>query len=110
MTVQSLVISSPSSRHNRNGFSVPSDFIRLALISSCRLRSESKCPLLGAADCERAYRTAFGPALNPPKMHDTSEFAPSQLAPWYWYSHSPAAKIPGMFVAWLKSTHSPPMV
>ena len=29
-------------------------------------------------------------------MQETSEFAPSRLAPWYWYSHSPAEKIPGV--------------
>ena len=45
----------------------------------------------------------------PPTIQDSSELAPSLLAPWYWYSHSPDAKRPGMFVIWLKSTQRPPM-
>src|SRR5271157_5722248 len=110
MTVQFLVISSPSSRHRRNGFSVPSDFISRALISSCRFFSESKQPLEERPFTFLAYFTAAGPATNPPQMHDTSEFAPRRLAPWYWYSHSPAEYSPGMLVACWKSTHIPPIV
>src|SRR5216684_6917319 len=101
MTVQFLVINSPSSRHMRNGFSVPLEFIRRPLKSSCRFFSESKAVLeTPSVDLALflAYCTACGPATKPPKMHDTSEFAPRRLAPWYWYSASPAAKMPGMFV------------
>src|SRR5215471_2296599 len=111
MTVQLRVISSPSSRQMRKGFSSPELDISDALKSSWRLRSDSKAPLDSGGDCNPlAYFTALGPATKPPKMHDTSEFAPRRLAPWYPYSHSPAAKIPGILVAWLKSTHRPPMV
>src|SRR5581483_124779 len=104
MTVQFLVMMSPSSRHILNGFSVPSDWSSPALISDWRLRSASNTPLPKAVDdfsSERAYFTAAGPATKPAEMQLTSEFAPRRLAPWYWYSHAPAAYRPGMFVAWL---------
>src|SRR5207245_10636631 len=58
MTVQFLVINSPSSRQSLNGFSVPSDFINMALFPSWCFRSASKCPLLEAAATFRAYCTA----------------------------------------------------
>src|SRR5260370_536469 len=44
MTVQFSVMSAPSSRQIRNGFSVPSAFISPALMSSCRLPPPSKSP------------------------------------------------------------------
>ena len=83
MTVQLRVISSPSSRHMRKGFSTPELDISEALKSSWRLRSASYAPLDRAGDCNPlAYLIAAGPAMKPPKMHETSEFAPSRLAPW----------------------------
>ena len=48
----------------------------------------------------RAYCMAAGPEMNPPKMHDTREFAPRRFAPWYWYSASPAANAPAAVQFW----------
>src|SRR2546429_1618865 len=101
MTVTFLVISSPNSRQMRNGFSDPVDETSRPLISSCRFRSASKQPSTEVSFLFLAYLTASGPETNPPQMHETSELAPSRFAPWYPYSHSPAAKIPGILVACL---------
>src|SRR3954468_18969682 len=65
MTVQLRVINSPSSRHRRNGFSVPLLLINPAFASSWRLRSESNTVLLTpSVDLVLflAYSTACGPA------------------------------------------------
>src|SRR5207244_5302352 len=98
MTVQFLVITSPSSRQSRNGFSFPSALISLALISSWRLRSASKQPLLVALVEFRAYLIASGPATKPPKMQETNEFAPSRLAPWRSEEHTSELQSPDHLV------------
>ena len=37
------------------------------------------------------YDASAGPVTIPPQRHESSEFAPSRFAPWYWYSTSPQA-------------------
>src|SRR5260370_16326627 len=81
-TVQSFVISSPSSRQSLNGFSVPSFFISKALFSSCFLRSASKQPPPSEGACKpRAYFTAFGPPTPPPTTHASTHFPPNHFPP-----------------------------
>src|SRR2546430_2662813 len=76
MTVQFLVINSASSRQSLNGFSVPSDFINMALFSSWCLRSASKCPLPEASSNIRRFLPRWGPGNKAPEDAGNQQFPP----------------------------------